>query len=241
LRNLCWLLTILIFCGIARAEDHPFMYKASLIQAAPGKLLELIEAEKKITAEMEKAVGDPAPIWMRHSQGDRWDLLILYPIDNYAEYYRGEGAAKREKLMQGWRDALQQDIAWQEDVFVSGLPLDAVHKSCDGAGFFHVEMFQSLPGKQKELIKQREMENAYSHALKLPENLIFVRDQGAAWDVFTIGCYRNLKHYAEGSDLPAADTQAAAKAAGFDSPAQIGPYLRTLISLHRDTLAVAVK
>jgi hypothetical protein len=178
---------------------------------------------------------------MRHSQGDRWDLLILYPIDNYADYYRAERAAKREKLMQGWRDALRQDIAWQEDVFVSGLPLDAVHKSCGGAGFFHVEMFQSLPGKQKELIKQREMENAYSHALKLPENLIFVRDQGAAWDVFTIGCYRNLKHYAEGSDLPAADTQAAAKAAGFDSPAQIGPYLRTLISLHHDTLAVAVK
>src|SRR5207248_10473892 len=67
------------------------------------------------------------------------------------------------------------------------------------------------------------------------ENLIFVRDQGAAWDLFTIGCYRNLKHYAEGSDLDPAETQAAAKAAGFDSPAAIGPYLRTLIALHRDT------
>jgi hypothetical protein len=240
MKQLCWALTL---CGVSllASAQEGGLYKASLIQAAPGKVLELIEAEKKISAEMEKAVGDPAPIWMRHSQGDRWDLLILYPIDSYAEYYRGERAAKREKLMQGWRDALQQDIAWQEDVFVNGLPLDAVHKSCDGAGFFHVEMFQSLPGKQKELIKQREMENAYSHALKLPENLIFVRDQGAAWDVFTIGCYRNLKHFAEGSDLPAADSQAAAKAAGFDSPAQIGPYLRTLISLHRDTLAVAIK
>jgi hypothetical protein len=85
------------------------------------------------------------------------------------------------------------------------------------------------------------MENTYSLALKLPENLIFVRDQGAEWDVFTVGCYRNLKQYAEGSDLNPVDTQAAAKVAGFDSPGAIGPYLRTLISLHRDTLAIAVK
>jgi hypothetical protein len=241
MRRLCWLLAVLVYSVIAESQEHPFMYKASLIQAAPGKLLELIDLEKKLTAEMEKTVGDPAPMWMRHSQGDRWDLLILYPIKSYAEYYAPERAAKREKLQQTWRDALHQDIAWQEDVFVSGPALEAVHKSCDGAGFFHVEMFQALPGKHEELFKQREMENAYSRALKLPENLIFVRDQGAAWDLFTVGCYRNLKHYAEGSDLPAADTQAAAKTAGFDSPAQIGPYLRTLISLHRDTLAVAIK
>jgi hypothetical protein len=241
MRKLWLLIVISVFSLVAGAQEHPFIYKASLIQAAPGKLLELIDLEKKITAEMEKSVGDPAPMWMRHSQGDRWDLLILYPMKSYAEYYAPERAAKREKLEQGWRDELQHDIAWQEDVFVSGPPTEAVHKSCDGAGFFHVEMFQALPGKHEELLKQREMENTYSRALKLPGNLIFMRDQGAAWDVFTIGCYRNLKHYAEASDLPAADTQAAAKAAGFESPAQIGPYLRTLISLHHDTLAVAIK
>ena len=232
---------ICVLSLVAGAQEHLFLYKASLIQAAPGKLLELIELEKKIFPEMERSAGDPKALWMRHSQGDRWDLLILYPIGSYAEYYRPERAAKREKVLAAWQDQLQHDIAWQEDVFATGPGLEAVLKSCDGAGFFHVEMFQALPDKHDELFKQREMENAYSRALKLPENLIFVRDQGAAWDLFTIGCYRNLKHYAEGSDLPAADTQAAAKAAGFESPAQIGPYLRTLISLHRDTLAVAVK
>jgi hypothetical protein len=241
MRKICWLIMILAPSLLACAQEHPFLYKASMIQAAPGKLLELIDLEKKISVEMQSAAGDVAPVWMRHSQGDRWDLLILYPIGDYGAFYPAERAAKREKAMQPWRAKLQEDIAWQEDVFVSGPPLETLHKTCDGAGLFHVEMFQSLPGKRKELIQQREMENAYSRALKLPENLIFVRDQGAAWDVFTVGCYRNLKHYAEGTDLPPADTQAAAKAAGFDSPAQIGPYLRTLISLHRDTLAVAVK
>ena len=240
MRNL-WLLTILSISLAAGAQEPSVIYKASMIQAAPGKLLELIELEKKISAEMERSAGDSTPLWMRHSQGDRWDLLILYPVGSYAEYYRPERAAKRDKVQAAWRDAVQHDIAWQEDVFAAGPQLDAVHKSCDGAGFFHVEMFEALPDKHEELFKQREMENAYSRTLKLPENLIFVRDQGAAWDLFTIGCYRNLKHFAEGSDLPAADAQAAAKAAGFDSPAQIGPYLRTLISLHRDTLAVAIQ
>jgi hypothetical protein len=240
MRKMCWLVAMLVPL-VAQAQEHPFIYKASMIQAAPGKLLELIDLEKKIAVEMQNSTGDPPPVWMRHSQGDRWDLLILYPIGEYSDFYRAERAAKREKAMQTWRTILQADIAWQEDVFVSGPPLEALHKTCDGAGLFHVEMFQSLPGKRDELVKQREMENTYSRALKLPENLIFVRDQGAAWDVFTVGCYRNLKHYAEGTDLPAADTQAAAKSAGFDSPAQIGPYLRTLIALHRDTLAVAIK
>ena len=241
MRNLFLLIAIIAISLAARAQEHPFIYKASLIQAAPGKLLELIDIEKTMFAEVEKSAGDPAPMWMRHSQGDRWDLLILYPIGSYEEYYRPERAAKREKAWSAWREKLQRDIAWQEDVFATGPLPEAVHKACDGSGFFHVEMFQALPDKHDELFKQRQMENTYSRTLKLPENLIFVRDQGAAWDLFTVGCYRNLKHYAESSDLPAADTQAAAKAAGFDSPAQIGPYLRTLIALHRDTLAVAVK
>ena len=241
MRKLFWLLIVCAFTCGSNAQEGRFLYKTSLLQAAPGKLLELIDLEKKFAAEAERSVGDPAPLWMRHSQGDRWDLLILYPVGSYSEYYSPARASKRETLQRMWRDALQHSIAWQEDVFVTGPPPEAVHTSCDGAGFFHVEMFQALPGKRDELMKQREMENAYSHALKLPENLIFVRDQGAAWDVFTIGCYRNLKHFAEGSDIPPADAQAAAKSAGFESPAQIGPYLRTLISLHRDTLAVAIK
>jgi hypothetical protein len=239
--KLCWLVMMCAVALPATAQQNELLYKASLIQAAPGKLLELFDLEKKMFAEAEKSAGDPAPLWMRHSQGDRWDLLILYPVGTYSEYYKPERAAKREKLRQESLAALRNDIAWQEEVFVHGPPLEALHKSCDGAGFFHVEMFQALPGKHEELIKQRVMENTFSHAMKLPENLIFVRDQGAAWDVFTVGCYRNLKHYAEGGDLPPAEAQAAAKAAGFESPAQIGPYLRTLISMHRDTLAVTIK
>jgi hypothetical protein len=50
-----------------------------------------------------------------------------------------------------------------------------------------------------------------------------------------------LKHYAQAADVPPAEADAAAKSAGFESTAQIGPYLRTLIALHHDTLAAAIK
>ena len=85
------------------------------------------------------------------------------------------------------------------------------------------------------------MENAYSRAISQPVNLIFTRESGAAWDLFTVGAYRDLKHYAESADIPEPAQEAAAKAAGFEDARHIGPYLRTLISSHHDTLAVAIK
>jgi hypothetical protein len=228
-------------CVPSGRPQQKYLYKASLVQAAPGKLLELIDVYKVMWAAQAKIAGAQTALWMRHSQGDRWDLLIVYPMGNYGDYYRAERLSAREKAVEPWHDSLQQDVAWQEDVFAYGPPLEEVSKAFSGAGFFHVEMFQALPGSQAGLYKEREMENAYARALKQPENLIFVRDQGAGWDLFTVGCFRDLKHYAESANVSPHDQDAAAKAAGFASPGQIGPYLRTFIALHHDTLAVAVK
>jgi hypothetical protein len=243
------ILLILSYALLAQPQAAPltqspqpsYLYKTSLIQAAPGKLLDLIDAYKQISAEQAKVTGDASPLWMRHSQGDRWDLLILFPMASYSDFYKPDRTVKRETVLDPWRHRLKDDIAWQEDVFVYGPPLDGLRKAFVTSGFFHVEMFQSLPGKQAELYRQREMENAFSRAVKAPENFIFVRDQGAAWDLFTIGSYENLKQYAQSADVPPTDAEAAAKSAGFESAAQIGPYLRTLIALHHDTLTVAIK
>ena len=223
------------------AAPPAYLYRASLVQAAPGRLLELIEAYKALRANAPES-GDPAPIWMRHSQGDRWDLLLLYPMGSYAEYYSAARIAKREKSARSEATTarIRDDIAWQEDVFVYGPPIEELRSRAAGAGFFHVEMFLSLPGRQAELRREREMENAYLKTLGRPQNAIFIRDGGAAWDLFTIGFYRDLKHYAESADIPEAAQEAAAKSAGFDGVRGIGPALRTLISSHHDTLAVAI-
>lgn len=237
--------SILLVCCCATpsfAADTLYLYRVNLVQAAPGKLTELIDLYKARAAEIKEA-GDEAPLWMRHSQGDHWDLMILFPMGSYADYYQPERIAKRARADQTAKldDKIKEDIAWQEDLFAYGPSLTDVRKAFDGGAFFHVEMFVALPGKFADLYKERKMENAYSKALKEPENLIFVRDQGAAWDIFTIGVYRDLKHYAESADVPAKDQEAAAKTAGFEAPSQIGPYLRRFIREHHDTLAVAVK
>src|SRR5947209_110420 len=235
-------LLVVCACGIHAFAANEYMYKVTLVQAAPGKLLELIDVYKT-KASAYQAAGDEAPLWMRHSQGDRWDLLILYPIGSYSEYYQPQRIAKRAQAdaSANLNEKFQQDIAWQEDVLVSGPPLGALRKAFAEGTFFHVEMFQALPGKFAELKQERVMENTYARAIKEPENFIFVRDQGAAWDIFTIGVFRDLKHYAQSADVPVKDQEAAAKAAGFDAPSQIGPYLRRFIALHHDTLAVGVK
>jgi len=252
MRNKHVLVLLFLFCWAAplcsgtpafsmptSAAENPYLYKVSLVQAAPGKLLELIDLYKtRVTAY--QAAGDEAPLWMRHSQGDHWDLMILFPLGGYSDYYTAERTAKRKQAAK-LEEKIKEDIAWQEDLFAYGPPVADLRKAFAGGAFFHVEMFVSLPGRFSDLYKEREMENAYSKALKEPENFIFVRDQGAAWDIFTIGVFRDLKHYAESADVPAKDQQAAAKAAGFEAPSQIGPYLRRFIREHHDTLAVAVK
>ena len=225
----------------ATASDNTYLYKVTLVQAAPGKLLELIDLYKQRAVELKDV--DEAPLWMRHSQGDHWDLMILFPMGSYSDYYQPARAANRKQAEQAANlaEKFREDIAWQEDLFVYGPPLAGLRKAFADGGFFHVEMFVALPGKFADLYKEREMENAYSRALKEPENFIFVRDQGAAWDIFTIGVFRDLKHFAEGSGLSPQDQEAAAKAAGFEAPSQIGPYSRRFIREHHDTLAVAVK
>ncbi len=228
------------FAVPARAAEQGYLYKVTLVQAAPGKLLELIDLYKARATALEKA-GDESPLWMRHSQGDHWDLMILWPMASYTDYYQPERAGKRKQAEQAQAEKFKEDIAWQEDMFAYGPPLADLRKAFANGAFFHVEMFVALPGKFADLYKDREMENAYAKAIKEPENFIFVRDQGAAWDIFTIGVFRDLKHYAESADVPAKDQEAAAKAAGFDAPSQIGPYLRRFIREHHDTLAVAVK
>ena len=85
------------------------------------------------------------------------------------------------------------------------------------------------------------MENVYQTTIGRPYNMIFVRDKGASWDIYTLGCYRDLAHWAKSPDASKEEREAAAKKAGFESADKIGPYMRTLIYMHRDTMGVAIK
>src|SRR5437868_1596400 len=207
------LLMVGLCANVFAQNQNGYLYKATLVQAAPGKLLELIELYKPVLKSLSDGAGQQ-PLWMRHSQGDHWDLLMLFPLTSNGGYRTALSDVERKASKEGL-------IAWQEDTFVFGPPVGEVKKRFATAGFFHVEMFIALPGKDAELYKEREMENDYSRRLKSPDNLIFTREAGGAWDLFTIGFYKDLKDYAEAADRPENDKNDAAKAAGFDAPSQI--------------------
>ncbi len=231
----------------AKAPQQSYLYKATFVRGAPGKLLDLIDLYKNRMIVYD-AADDERPFWWRHTQGDQWDLMLLFPMGSYTEYYSPDRMKRRQKAAENsslshkaFDKTFKACSAWHEDIFVMGPPLKKVKKEFVNSAYYHIEMFISLPGKHDELYKEREMENAYQNAFGRPWNMIFTRDQGAAWDLFTLGCYRSLKHWAESEGIPKEKSEAAARAAGFESAAHIGPYMRTLIFMHRDTMGVAIK
>ncbi|MBE3129405.1 MAG: hypothetical protein IMZ54_01645 [Acidobacteria bacterium] len=229
------------------AAKPAYLYKTTFVRAAPGKLLDLIALYKDRMASADES-GDGRPLWWRHTQGDQWDLMLLTPMESYAEYYAKNKIARRKKAAEAsglsqeeFARKLEACSSWREDIFVMGPPLETVKKAFEGTAYYHIEIFVSLPGKQEELFKEREMENVYAVETGRPYNMIFVRDQGAVWDLFTLGCYRDIKHWAVGDEITKEQRAAAARKAGFNSPDEIGPYMRTLIDMHRDTMGVAIK
>ena len=213
-------------------------YRAHFLRAAPGHLTELIELYRG-RIEMLTAAGEAPGVFMRHSQGDQWDLMVLSPIGSLAAYFSEERAERLDRA--GFEARLRAITAWQEELFVAGPPADTLAVRNAEAGFYHVEVFRALPGKYQELVRQREMENTYYHATERDGNLIFTRLAGSAWDCFTIGFYRDIEHFVETPDLPPEAFEQAAVDAGFESRGTIGTYLRTLIDEHHDTLATRVE
>ncbi|MFQ5690382.1 MAG: hypothetical protein ACE5HQ_08945 [Gemmatimonadota bacterium] len=218
-------------CAAAGREPSGH-YRAILVRAAPGRLLELIDGYKRQMNAIAAAGGE-RPYLMRHSQGDQWDLMVLVPLE------RNGGVGRRDEIP-AFEETLDELVAWREELLVKGPSPAALRERMRGAGFYHIEMFLALPGKRDELLEQRRMENAYLHGIGRRENLIFTREGGAAWDLFTLGAYRDIREFAGSADIPAGLSDRAARQAGFEAANRIGTYLRTLISGHHDTLAVAV-
>lgn len=227
--------------------EGDFLYKVALIRAAPGRLLDLIELlkeERDLLADIE----EPMPYWMRHTQGDQWDLMILYPMGTFHEYYEPERVARRNSYGV-WKGLSYEQLqfeagrltSYREEVFVRGPDPEVLEEAFRRNGFYHAEMFVALPGRRARLLEERRMENRYLRYLGRPERLIFVREAGGPWDSFTLGFFRDLQHYAEVQALRSEEEEMAARAAGFEGADRIGSYMRSLILYHHDTLAVAIR
>jgi len=225
----------------AAQADTSCLYRTHLVRAAPGRLLDLIDAYMGRMSVYE-AAGEFPPIVMRHSQGDHWDLMLMFPMGSFAEYYSADRVATRERAAAQsgvteaeFRRMLDPLVSWQEDVYVLGPAIETLSAVMSTGRYFHAEMLVSLPGRRDALFHEREMENVYQAAIGRPVRMIFTRVAGASWDCFTIGIYRDLQHFAENDVLSPEQRHAAAVAAGFESPERIGIYMRSLILSHNDT------
>ena len=229
------------------SSEQTYLYRATFVRAAPGKLLALIDLFKN-QMPVYDAAGDKRPFWWRHTQGDQWDLMMLYPMESYAEFYSNDRIAHRALAQTNsslsqleFKKRFQECSSWHEDILVKGPPLKIVDNVFKDTSFYHCEIFIALQGKHAELFRQREMENAYLMNTGRTQNLIFTRDLGASWDLFTLGCYKDMQQWAKSSELSNEKRDAAAIQAGFEGSDLIGPYMRTLILMHRDTIGVAIK
>jgi hypothetical protein len=169
-------------------------------------------------------------------------------MGSFHEYFEPGRTARRmesgtqkglsEKQLKLEADAL---TSWRDELFARGPDPAVVERAFAANDFYHVEMFVALAGRQRDLLEERRMENHYLRELNRPQNLIFTREAGGPWDSFTLGFYRDLKHYSESADIPAEAEDRAARAAGFQGADRIGSFLRRLILYHRDTLCVAIR
>jgi hypothetical protein len=234
--------SLLLAAAFLVAQPPPAvpLYRVELLRAAPGRLLELIAVVQDRNRALADATGDPLATIARHSQGDQWDLMVIHPVESMSAYYAAGKHERREDVASRFRDRTGALVSWREDTFFAGPPSDEFASRMGDGSFIHVEMFVALAGKREELRHERDMENEYLRGIGRPENLVFVRVLGGAWDAMTIGIYRGLKHYAESADVSEARQDASAKAAGFESVKAISPYLRSLIAWHHDTLATLV-
>ncbi|MDW3195036.1 MAG: hypothetical protein R8G66_21870 [Cytophagales bacterium] len=235
------LVALLLFgCLAIQAQDQ--LYQVKLIRAAPGQLLEVIELLK---ADMKnhQAYGIDKPYLIRHSQGDHWDLMMIYPVNDLASYFSDEfqkGLEGSNSLGKTYGDDFYKQISFQEESIVKGPEKALFNDWFQQYGYYHIEIFTALAGKQAELLKEREMENVYLEEINRRPNFIFTKVTGASWDIFTIGCYTGIKDYASSADIPVEEEDRAAKVAGFESVYTIGSYLRSLILVHHDTLGGGV-
>lgn len=237
-----WLI-ILIVTPSANAHEleGSYLYKVTTIRAERGNFSDLLDWISELRASNYFTdAGKQAPFIMRHSQGDQWDLLVITPMGSWADYYSKAATKKRAKAAQTYAGQLKEGygfVAFEEDIFAYGPPLDDVKEAFESNSFYHIEMFEAGAGKTDELFEQRRMENKYLKLTGQKENMIFSRAGGSDVDIFTIGFHSDFETFVTQGTATPEEKEAAAKASGFKDRADLSFYLRSLITGHNDTFA----
>lgn len=216
-------------------EGHEFneLYRVTLLRAAPGEFSRLLE-------DMQKKAKRGNYHILRHSQGDHWDLMTIEHLGSYAAWF-DNSKPKRQTQDKSWREHLDRLSSYRAEWFTYGPDKSVIEQGMQNNDLYHVEMFRSLAGHKVKLLHQRKIENDYLRETGQVVNVVFKGDQGSDWDVMTIGFHKNMLSFATGSNMSVDEKDKVAKQVGFKGVADIGPYLRSLLQSHNDTLAVSAR
>src|SRR4029079_4413220 len=102
----------LLLC-LAVAQPPAETYRALFVRAAPARLA---EQEARVKARRASPPAESRPVVLRHAQGDQWDLVLLQPIGSLSRYFAVDHS--------GPDPLWDRLVAWQEELFASGPPLE---------------------------------------------------------------------------------------------------------------------
>jgi hypothetical protein len=200
------------------------LYHIHVVQAAPGKLGELIETYLKGPAP---EAGDPQvdPFVLRHREGGEWDLVVITPLG--ADY--AATAAAPPPAVQKFNETVAGLAAWHADTLAAGPPWAAVQKALlptrsAAPAVFVVSDYRSLPGHRPQLRQTLDRIAADSAG----RSAVFTHVEGSPWNFFTVTRHDSWAAMGEATQ-PVPSGQA-----------DVGMDLRQHLAVHHDTVAVYV-
>ena len=136
------------------------------------KASELIEVLKK---DMDSLMSQGAerPYLVRHSQGDHWDLLVIYPLGQKKLL---SISPERARLENETQVKIRPLLAWHEDLYVTGPSPDILAQFLGGQGLVHFEMMQALPGMGVRMVLSGHIHVSHIAPFRDDPGILFVQN-----------------------------------------------------------------
>ena len=205
------------------AAPAPELYHIHMVQAAPGKLPELIETYLKGPGPRP---GDPQvdPLILRHREGGDWDLVVITPVG--PDYTAN--AEVPPPPVQKFNETVAGLASWHADTLAAGPAWSLVQPALlptrsAAPAVFVVSDYRALPGHRQQL---RQALDGLAQASP-GKSVVFTHVDGAAWNFLTVTRF---------------DSWAAVGDTTQPAPAgpDVGMQLREHVALHHDTIAMYV-
>lgn len=222
IRTVCTLVAIFgwsVSFDAAAQTAQSELYHIHFVKAAPGKLMELIEAYKAWPPP-DKSQPQVNPLILRHRQGAEWDILVITPMGTEVTL---SAAAPPPEIQKG-NEQLATISEWHGDTFVVGPAWETVRQALvpDAAAegiVYLVSDYRAMPGHRPQLRQNLEEPNPGTNG-----DVLFTHMEGAPWNYLLVSRYPSWASL--GAPAPAGQDQ--------------GVPIRDHLAVHHDTLAMYV-